>query len=590
MPIVTKEEHIKGFKNLAKYLSYFKKYKWLCFGFWAMLIACAGVGFFTPVILGKIISAMAESNFDQAINYAWLYFALECLNLAFSLIKTPFFKVLENRVKLDVKLDVINNTFNINIGQYEKMGNGVFITRLTSDLNSLSNSFKQISETIVSFVSKIGFLVYIFIMNFWLGIFLLGFVIIRYYVYQVRIYYFSILKPVVHKKNETVNSTVGETIRGIKDIKTLDLQNSLLHQIEEQQTDYMRADNKEWYVGTALSSFASFVSIVCNLLFVMLCATLMEKGQLAVTVFYTAYSYKSNIMSFAVHLGNLQNYLKEIEVSAWRVFDLKDGVKYQFNKYGQDDYPDFKGNIEFEDVHFGYSSDKDVLNGVDFKIKRNTHVAFVGESGCGKSTIVGLICKLYTPNQGKIKFDNKNSEDLSRDFYKNVTMVNQFPYLFNMTIRENMQLVKADVTDDEIYEALKLSNAYEFVTNLPQGLDSFLGEGGTRLSGGQKQRICIARALLKDAKVLIFDEATSALDNISQEKVIDSIETLRDNKTIITIAHRLSTIQDCDEIFFLDGGKIVAHGKHEELMNENKTYRALYNKQKKEQKQTEDAE
>ena len=582
MAVVTKEEHIKGFKNLAKYLKYFKKYKLLCFGFWMTLIMCGVIGFFTPVVLGKVISEIANADFDSALNYAWLLFGLELVNLAFSVLQTPFFKMLENRVKLDVKIDVINSSFNINIGQYEKMGNGVFITRLTSDLNSLSNSFKTISETIVSFMSKIGFLVYITIINVWLGVFLLAFIIIRYYVYQVRIYYFSILKPIVHKKDETVNSTVGETIRGIKDIKTLDMQHSLLTQIETQQIDYMKADNKEWYIGVSLCAFANFVSIVCNLLFVMLCITLMQRGFIEIAIFYTAYVYKSNVMEFAVHLGNLQNYLKEIEVSAWRVFDLKDSVKYQFNKYGTDDFPDYTGSIEFSDITFGYSPNKMVLNGVSFKIKEHTHVAFVGESGCGKSTIVSLICKLYNPTSGTITYDDKNSDTLSQEFFKQVTMVNQFPYLFNMTIRENMHLVKPDATDEEIYEALKLSNAFDFVWALPNRLDSFLGEGGTRLSGGQKQRICIARALLKDAKVIVFDEATSSLDNISQDHVIDFINSLKKDKTIITIAHRLSTIEECDEIFFIDKGLVVAHGTHEELMQTNKTYKALYNKQKKE--------
>lgn len=579
MAVVTKEDHIKGFKNLCKYLKYFRKYKWLCLGFWFTLIMCGVIGFFTPVVLGKVISEIANANFDSALNYAWILFALELVNLGFSVLQTPFFKMLENKVKLDVKVDVINSSFNINIGQYERMGNGVFITRLTSDLNSLSNSFKTISETIVSFMSKIGFLVYISIINIWLGLFLLAFIIIRYYVYKVRIYYFSIYKPIVHKANETVNSTVGETIRGIKDIKTLDMQSTLLNQIEIQQTEYMKADNKEWYIGVSLCAFANFVSIVCNLLFVMLCITLMQRGYIEIAIFYTAYVYKSHVMEFAVHLGNLQNYLKEIEVSAWRVFDLKDGVKYQFNKYGKDDYPEFLGSIEFKDVSFGYTPNKNVLNGVSFKIKEHTHVAFVGESGCGKSTIVSLICKLYSPTSGSVFYDDKPAESLSREFFKQVTMVNQFPYLFNMTIRENMLLVKPNATDDEIYEALRLSNAYDFVYALPNRLDSFLGEGGTRLSGGQKQRICIARALLKDAKLIVFDEATSSLDNISQDHVIDSINSLKQNKTIVTIAHRLSTIEDCDEIFFLDGGLIVAHGTHAELMKTSKTYRALYNRQ-----------
>lgn len=581
MSRIPNEEKIKGYKNLFKYLRYFNKYRVLCIGFWGLLFISGIISFFSPMLLGNIISAVSASDFNNAIKYAWLLFAIEIVSLIVGVLKVPFFKNLENRVKMDVKLDVIKSSFKINIGVYEKMGNGVFITRLTRDLDSLASSYKSISETIVSFMAKLGFIVYIFAINIYLGLFLVGFILIRYYVYKIRVHYFSILKPIVHKRAETVNSSVGETIRGIKDIKTLGLQPSLLSQIESQQFDYLKADNKEWYVGVTLSTIATFVRVVCNLLFVLLCVWLITNGHIAVTIFYTAYIYKNSVMDFAVHLGNLQDYFKDLEVSAYRVFDLKDSVKYKFAEFGTHDYPEYEGNIEFDDVHFNYGQGQDVLDGVNFKIKKNTHVAFVGESGCGKSTIVSLICKLHKPVSGTIKFDNKKIEDLSENFFKNVSMVNQFPYLFNMTIRENMQLVKPKVTDEEIYEALKLANADEFIRALPNKLDSFLGEGGTRLSGGQKQRICIARALLKDSKVLIFDEATSSLDNLSQEKIIGSINELRKNKTIITIAHRLSTIIDCDEIFFVSGGKIVDSGTHDKLMKTNATYKALYIKQQK---------
>jgi len=287
-------------------------------------------------------------------------------------------------------------------------------------------------------------------------------------------------------------------------------------------------------------------------------------------------------MDFAVHLGHLQDYLKEVEINAGRVFQLSDGSQYSHDLFGNVELPVFHGNIEFKNVSFGYTAEEKVLDDVSFKIQSNTHVAFVGESGCGKSTIVSLICKLYDPNAGVILFDDTNSRALSQAFGANIAMVNQYPYLFNLTIRENMQLVKPDVTDEEIYEVLKFANAYEFVTELPLKLDSYLGEGGTRLSGGQKQRICIARALLKNSKVVIFDEATSALDNISQQHVIDSIETLKHDKTIITIAHRLSTIESCDTIYFLDSGKIIDFGTHEYLLANNKKYATLYNKQKRE--------
>ena len=309
---------------------------------------------------------------------------------------------------------------------------------------------------------------------------------------------------------------------------------------------------------------------------------LIGKGSLNLAVFYSVYVYKNSVMEFAVHLGNLQDYFKEIEISASRVFGLTNQETYLHDKFGNVKLPLFQGNIEFKDVTFEYVENEKILDNISFKIKPNSHVAFVGESGCGKSTIVALICKLYDPSQGVILFDDINSMSLDQSFGKNVAMVNQYPYLFNLTIRENMQLVKPEVTDEEIYDVLKFANAYQFVSELPLKLDSYLGEGGTRLSGGQKQRICIARALLKNSKIIIFDEATSALDNISQQHIMDSVETLKADKTIITIAHRLSTIENCDVIYFVDKGKIMDYGTHEHLLKNNKKYATLYNKQKRE--------
>ncbi len=585
MKDVQEKKSVKGHKNLAKYLHYFKNYKGLCLTFWFLLLVTGVIGFFSPLILGKVISYMTVTKeFDKAITYAIYLAALETGGAIVSLIRVPFFKKLENYVKRDVKLAIIKDSFNINISEYEKLGNGAFVTRLTSDLNSLANSFKSISETLVDFMSKIGFIIFVFVVNYWLGLFLLAFIAIRYFVYQIRMYYFTRMKPGVLRKAENINSMIGEGVRGIKDIKTLGLGENVADRINSLQTDYMKADNKEWYVGSFLCTCAGLVSIVCNLLFIVLCVILIEQGQLELAIFYSVYVYKNSVMQFAVHLGNLQDYFKEMEVNAFRVFELTSEKTYKHDKFGNVELPVFHGNIEFKNVCFEYETGEPILDNVSFKIESNMHVAFVGESGCGKSTIVALICKLYDPTSGVILFDDVNSRALTQEFGKNISMINQYPYLFNLTIRENMQLVKKNVTDEEIFDALKFANAYDFVEKLPLGLDSYLGEGGTRLSGGQKQRICIARALLKNSKVLIFDEATSALDNISQQLVMDSVEKIKGDRTIITIAHRLSTIENCDRIYFIEKGRIASFGTHEELMRTNAKYAKLYNKQKRENK------
>lgn len=581
MKDIEEKKSIKGYKNLKKYLKYFWNYKWLCIGFWLSLVCTGIISFFAPLLLGKVISNMTVTqNFLAAEKYALFFAGIEFLGVIVYLSRVPLFKKLENYVKRDVKLEIIKKSFNTNISEFEKLGNGTFITRLTNDLDSLGTSFKSISESIVDTISRLGFVAYVFAVNIWIGLFLLGFIVIRYLVYQIRMYYFTKMKPKVLKKNEYINSMVGESIRGIKDIKTLGLSSNIINHIGDLQNDYIKADNKEWYVGSFWYHFASVIKIVCDLLFIYLCVYLIQGGQLELAVFYSVYVYKNNVMDFAVHLGHLQDYFKEIEVNAHRVFELADDKTYLHDKFGNTEIETFQGNIEFKNVSFKYDSDEKVLNNISFTIEPNSHVAFVGESGCGKSTITSLICKLYDPSEGEILFDGISSIKLSQNFGKNISMINQNPYLFNLTIRENMQLVKSDVSDEKIYEVLKQANAYEFVKDLPLKLDSFLGEGGTRLSGGQKQRICIARALLKDSKIIIFDEATSALDNISQQHVMDSVEELKKNKTIITIAHRLSTIEKCDVIYFIDHGKIIDKGTHAFLLTHNKKYNELYNKQK----------
>ena len=583
MNALEEKKSIKGYKNLKKYLSHFKKYKWLCIGFWSSLILTGVISFFSPLALGNVISNMTVTkDFGAATKCAFIFAGLEFSSIIVSLIRVPFFKKLENYVKRDVKLHIMQDSFNINIGEYEKLGNGVFITRLTNDLNSLANSFKSISETIIEFASRIGFIIFVFVINVYLGLFLVVFIVIRYLVYLIRLHYYAKMKPKVLKKYENINAVIGESVRGIKDIKTLGLNNSVLNRIENLQNDFNQADNNEWYVGVSLANAANLVRVLCSLLFIILCIHLIGIDSLDLTIFYSVYVYKNKVMEFAVQLGTLQDQLKEMEVNAYRVFQLTNQTVYKHDSYGQLQLTIFGGRIEFKNVNFEYEKDVRILDNVSFIIEPNSHVAFVGESGCGKSTIVSLICRLYTPTSGIVLFDETNSTLLTQDFNSNVAMVNQSPYLFDLTIRENMQLVKSDATDEEIYEALKLANAYEFVSLLPEGLDSNLGEGGTRLSGGQKQRICIARALLKHAKVLIFDESTSALDNISQEHVMESVEKLKKDTTIITIAHRLSTIENCDKIYFIDKGQIIDSGTHKELLQNNKKYSALYNKQKKE--------
>lgn len=239
----------------------------------------------------------------------------------------------------------------------------------------------------------------------------------------------------------------------------------------------------------------------------------------------------------------------------------------------------FEGNIEFQNVSFKYdSTDNNILSGINLKIKSGEFVAIVGPSGSGKSTIAGLIPRYYDIDEGSIKIDGINIKDINLNcLRKQVGVIQQETYLFSGTVLENIAYGKPDATMQEIIHAAKIANAHEFISNLPNGYHTDIGEKGVKLSGGQKQRISIARMILTNPSIMIFDEATSALDNESEKEVQKAIENLSDgNKTIIVIAHRLSTIKNSDRIIFLDKGGIEEQGSHDKLIQLNGHYAKLY--------------
>jgi len=238
------------------------------------------------------------------------------------------------------------------------------------------------------------------------------------------------------------------------------------------------------------------------------------------------------------------------------------------------------GNVEFKDVYFHYDPSREILKHVSFKLKAGNSIAIVGPSGSGKSTLVNLIPRLYDATAGTVTFDGVDVRKLDLGFLRdNVGVVTQETYLFNGTIRDNLLYAKSDATEEEIIEALKKANIYDFVQNQENGLDTIVGNRGLKLSGGEKQRISIARALLKDPALLIFDEATSALDSISESKIQEAIDPLIESRTSILIAHRLSTILSADEIIVLKDGEIVEQGQHHDLVKAGGVYTELYETQ-----------
>jgi subfamily B ATP-binding cassette protein MsbA len=241
----------------------------------------------------------------------------------------------------------------------------------------------------------------------------------------------------------------------------------------------------------------------------------------------------------------------------------------------------FEHGVRYDDVHFAYDGEEEVLTGVDFEVRRGEVVALVGPSGAGKSTIVDLLPRFYKVSSGRIMIDGMELDEIRLDSLRDLLgVVSQETVIFHDTVRANIAYGEPDrYSQEEIEAAAEAANAHQFITQLPEGYDTVLGDRGVRLSGGQRQRVAIARAILRDPPLLIFDEATSSLDTESERLVQQAIDRLMANRTVIVIAHRLSTIQGAHHIVVLEGGRIVESGQHQELLERNGVYRRLYDLQ-----------
>jgi ABC-type multidrug transport system fused ATPase/permease subunit len=283
------------------------------------------------------------------------------------------------------------------------------------------------------------------------------------------------------------------------------------------------------------------------------------------------------LINFMERVAQLLEETNRFNLSCERVFALLGNNTFEKERFGKKHLKNIVGDFEFKNVNFSYKNNLKVLDDLSFKVKANTTVGFVGKSGSGKTTIFGLLSKMYDVDTGNIYIDGHDINDLDEKSIRgNITIISQSPYVFNMSIFDNMKLVKSNVTLKEVKEACKLACLDEFIESLPEKYNTVIGEGGVTLSGGQKQRLAIARALIQKTEIILFDEATSALDNETQRKIQEAIDNLKNEYTIMIIAHRFSTILNCDNIFFIEDGKVIDSGTHEELLKKCKSYKKLY--------------
>ena len=605
-------------KKTFSFMSYIWKHKFLF-----LLYLLFTAAFFTVHVVATVYSANAlalltTGNYDEML---WQFgYAFICIMAAqiSSFVSNYIYASLVRDIATEMRNDLTDRIFVISSKSFNQNSTGMFVSRISTSPNEIIGRIADFIDIIGGVFSTIAIVFYIMFLNLYIGLIIIGVILILsvFEYFKVKIYTKNKIKT--KRVHDNIISLSNEIVRSEKDIKSLNLQEKLKDVSVETYDNYKKALFKEYTTNMCFWSARRTILEIFIFGLVIFSLYLLENGFLALSAMLYIFMNRSAFSNVVWAFGQAISIWADMRVETFRIKELFNDENYPIERFGniKIEKDKFNGKITFKHVYFGYDDyvdkklenlnkevflsrkkrkmflkrieqlEKDkkegklqknmIIKNMSFIIPAGKTVAFVGRSGSGKSTILSLIPKLYEVDKGSVNIDGINVNDLSKETLReNISLVNQFPYIFNASIKENLLMANKDATDDMIQDALKRASLLEFVDALPNKIDTKVGENGIKLSGGQKQRLAIARALLKNSKIIIFDESTSSLDNFAQEDVRKSIEELK-NKTVVIVAHRLSTIKHADIIFFIEEGNIIDKGTFDELFNKNEKFRDMF--------------
>lgn len=584
--------------NSFKPSKYLAKQKWgLLFYIVLNTIGSACSVFFTIITAKAIefITGATSAGYSKAIYAFLIAMGITALEKLIYFATNMLYARIQNKFMMEMNQDLAEQAFKLNSETYSHHSTGVFTQRINNEPRAYMSCFLSIITSITSMLSVIAVLIYIICLSPWLGLAIFAILVISSIIELIKRKSFKKHIRLTEQASERVSSLTTEIVKSEKDIKSTGLENAMANMSRKRYAEYHSAVYKKQANSTIFWSIRQAFTELAYLAVIILGIHLLDLGMLTFAVFMIFYSKGSALSTFTYYVSSTNENITSMGIAKERMAALFDEDEFVTERFGTVHKDFVKGSIEFKKVGYSYKeyertkktkttpsewkivSENKIFENLSFKIKPNTTVAFVGKSGSGKSTIVNLMSKMYEVDSGEILIDKTNINDFDKDtLRKTISLVNQFPYIFDMTIKKNLLLAKPDATDEELANIIKMAALDEFIDSLPKGLDTLVGEGGIKLSGGQKQRLAIARALLRNSSIIIFDESTSSLDNFAQNDVKKSIDALKGKSTIVIIAHRLSTIKDADTIFFLDKGKIVDTGTFDELFNNNEQFKSMF--------------
>ncbi|MBQ6381038.1 MAG: transglycosylase domain-containing protein [Clostridia bacterium] len=543
-----------------------------------------GLNVLEPLLAAQIIVAYSGSEFRKIFIIAALILAQAVSSAIVNYAASFMLRKSYSYMVKEMQKDLTENVLHIKTACMDATGSGLFTQRL---INETADAVDRIDDLLGS-VTELFRLISLFISFAVVSPKMLVFELVLFIIYVIiqRFHMRSVTDDGRRYRtaNEKHTSFVSEMVRAHRDIKLLNCEQSFMQKLKmsvEESVDLftkMRVNSMRF-----IFLRQQFVGVT-NFIYMALLALFMIKDGMLPSTALVLYNYNGSVYTCSTSVSQMMTTVYNLALSSERIYQLMHSSDYETEVFGDTHLETVKGDIELRNVHFSYKNSNGnvvkVLNGINLHIREGERVAFVGRSGCGKSTLLSLISRLHDPDRGEILLDGHDLRELDKETLRgNMEMVSQMPYIFNMSIRENLAVAKNDATEEEMARVCKLACIYDDIMDMPNGFDTVVGEGGVTLSGGQRQRVALARSLLQEHSILMLDEATSALDNITQSKIQAAIDGMQGRQTTLMVAHRLSTVINCEHIFFISGGKVLADGTHAELLRCCPEYRELYSQE-----------